>query len=194
MASVTLTTFMDYVVVSGTRKITLVRNAKTQYQREDDPRADFYKPLREGNIEMHKAGRDLSYLDSVLSRMTDAKKLTSYPKCIEGYAACLGDSTLTTPLARPRSGHPPDRGQSQTELLLTIDGEQYMVKLYFKADPIPRGAVAPMLRMVQVSIPKSTKAKPAILDLQHAKLHTRSQLDPSLDALLQAEAASLALL
>ena len=179
MASVTLTTFMDYVVASGTRKITLVRNAKTQYQREYDPRADFYKPLREGIIEMHKAGRDLSYLDRVLSRMTDAKKLTSYPKCIEGYAACLGDKHVDYSACTPKkwaSGGLEVR--VNPELLLTIDGEQYMVKLYFKADPIPRGAVAPMLRMVQVSIPKSTKAKPAILDLQHAKLHeepTRSE-------------------
>ena len=31
MASVTLTTFMDYVVAAGTRKLTCVRKAKKQY-------------------------------------------------------------------------------------------------------------------------------------------------------------------
>lgn len=195
MASVTLTTFMDYVVASGTRKITLVKNAKTQYKRGYDPRTDFYKPLREGIIEMHRDGYDLSHLDGVLSRMTDAKKLTSYPKCIEGYAACLEGKRVDYSVCKPKkwaSGGLEVR--VNPELLLTIDGEPYMMKLYFKADPIPRGAVAPMLRMIQLAIPRSTKAKPAILDLQHGKLHTRNQLDPTLDALLQAEAASFALL
>lgn len=37
MASVTLTTFMDFVVAAGTRKVTCVRKAKKQYGQGYDP-------------------------------------------------------------------------------------------------------------------------------------------------------------
>ena len=194
-ATVTLTTFMDFVVASGTRKITCVRRAKMQYEQGYDPRTDFYKPLREGIIEMHKRGRDISYLNDVLANVTDPKKITSYPKCIDGYRACLGDKSVEY---SPGKAH---KWQSDglvvrvnPEVMLVIDGQQYAVKLYFKADPLPLGAIAPMLRMIEASVPKTIRAKPTIIDLQHAKMHTRETLDPNLDALLAAEAASFAVL
>lgn len=195
MASVTLTTFMDYVVAAGTRKLTCVRKAKKQYGQGYDPRTDFYKPLREGIIEMHKQGFETSYLDEVLSRVTDPKKLTSYPKCIDGYCACLGDRPVEYSPYKPRKWESSGlEVRVNPELMLTIRRVRYAVKLYFKAEPIPQGAIAPMLRMIEMSVPKSLKAKPAIIDLQHSRMHTRNELDPSLDALLKAEAASFAVL
>lgn len=194
-AEVTLTTFMDFVVASGTKKITCVRDAKKQYDRGYDPRFDFYRPLREGIIEMHKKGREPSSLSNVLANLTDQKKISSYPKCIDGYCECLGNKPLDYTPSRTYKWH--SNGlvvRVNPEVILAIGGKPHAVKLYFKADPLPLGTIAPMLRMIEMSVPKTTRAKPTIIDLQHAKMYTREKLDPSLDALLAAEAASFTVL
>ena len=131
MDKVSLTYFVDFVLASGTPKLTVVRQFKTR----DDyaPQADFYKKLREGIVSFHAKGRPPSFLDGLLSGLADAKKAKAYPPLLAAYKKFLGKkghSWLQPPQGTWSSG-----GMDITlnpELGLKIKGQPTIIKLYFK--------------------------------------------------------------
>jgi hypothetical protein len=46
---------------------------------------DFYKPLREGIIEIHKTDGNKTALDALIFGLTNSKKKKNYPEAIAGY-------------------------------------------------------------------------------------------------------------
>lgn len=73
MINISLTDFIDYVSKVGTSKFTLVNHI---YSREEyQPAFDFWKPLREGIIDLHQNNKDKSELDKILNDLTDKKKI-----------------------------------------------------------------------------------------------------------------------
>lgn len=84
--NISMTPFVDFVVASGTPKLTAVKKAKAQYQSEYDPATDFYKPLRECIIDAAQQNLNgKETLDSVRSILVNlsARKSESYQECGE---------------------------------------------------------------------------------------------------------------
>lgn len=80
---ISLTDFVDFVCKAGSSKLTKVKQIK---KREDySPAQDFYKPLREGIIEVHKNDGEKKDLKRIIDSITDSKKIRNYTEAIEGY-------------------------------------------------------------------------------------------------------------
>jgi hypothetical protein len=79
MPEISLTEFVDFVIKSGTPKLTAVRHIKAMHADEYHPMRDYWKTLRDGIVEMHEQGQPKSALDDVVRRVTAANKRQNYP-------------------------------------------------------------------------------------------------------------------
>lgn len=64
--AISSTTFVDFLLATGTGKLTVVRRAKEQYGEPYDPRKDFWRGLRKGNVDMHETGAPPVTLDRLV--------------------------------------------------------------------------------------------------------------------------------
>ncbi|HEX8209125.1 MAG TPA: hypothetical protein VF584_02980 [Longimicrobium sp.] len=193
MPSLSLTDLVDVVSRSGTPKATKVAEIKNRapYQ----PATDFYKPLRDRLIELHKAGKGRSALAELLDGIHDQKKLTNYPDALEGYHKWWGKKAIQW-FDPPRNpyGHAGIEIAVNPELGLTIDGTRFVVKLYMKADPLSKLRVDLITVLMEVAL--RPKCEPgdqlALLDMRRAKLFTVSAPIPTTRAMVDAELAYVA--
>lgn len=190
MPTVSLTTFIDFVVASGTSRITRVRRAKERYLHPYDPAADFYKRVRNGIVEYHKSG---AALETVLEEVTDKKKRKIYPDCIKGYRKWMGRRQFKW----VQPAHPVlwESGKLMVrvnpELGLISGDDEYLIKLYFKADELSKSRVDTMLHLIQATLTQdSTPLRPGILDVQRGKLFEPTIEVAGTEVLLVGEAAA----
>jgi hypothetical protein len=75
------------------------------------------------------------------------------------------------------------------EIALTFNGQgPFMTKLHFSAGQVSKHLLTPLLRLIELTYPRSLAA---ILDVQEAKLHTGPTVRPDdLDMLLASEASA----
>lgn len=191
MEKVSLTYFVDFVLKSGTPKITGVKEYK---ERRDELSTDFYRPLRQAIIEMHKQGLPLAKLDEIARNEADEKRRKHYPLIIAGYRAFLAEG--------PKRYFDPPREtltlgplslDVNPELGLIIDGKPHAVKLYFRSEPLAPKRTALILSLLsQAFCEKNHEIIPAVLDMRTGKLHTHARMGGKVDLLLRGEAAAFA--
>lgn len=195
MHRLSLTDFVDIVSKSGTPKATNV--AKVKHRPGYEPATDFYKPLRDRIIDTHRNNLSLKNLEKLLSSLSDQKKLKNYPAVIEGYSTWCGKKTF-------KWFDPPSDFFSQhgiaisinPELGLVVNGQPYLIKLYFKSDPLTKNRIDIATHLMEVSLRKHCEAGEtmAILDVRCGKLFSPKVPIPSLSATLDAELAYIAAL
>jgi hypothetical protein len=167
-----LTDFVDVVSKSGSPKITKVKQIKNRSSYQ--PATDFYKPFREGLIQLHSAGKDRASLDQIVPKLSDDKKIANYPELVEGYKKWWGKKNI--------AWFDPPRGTYSSsgidisinpELGLKIDGKRVLVKLYNKAEPINqyRTDLVPLLMEVVLRPACQAGDAVALLDVRKGKLH-----------------------
>lgn len=195
MPNLSLTDLVDVVSKAGTPKATKVAEIKNRkpYQ----PATDFYKPFRDGLIELHQAGKDRKALGDLQKSLTDPKKITNYPDAIDGYRKWWGKKSLSW-FEPPRNlyGHAGIDVAINPELGLVVDGKRYVIKLYLKSDPLTKLRVDLITVLMEVALRQ--KCQPddvlAILDVRQGKLFTVSaQIKPT-KAVVDAELAYIAAL
>jgi len=193
MLEISLTDFVDFVISSGTPRVTKVRDLK--YRPAYDPRFDFWKPLREAIEDFHKTGRPLQWLQQRATGQTDRKKQARYPAAFEGYERFLGHRSMAwfKPPAAPWS----QSGVSvkvNPELGLKINGVPHVLKLYFKADKLSKNKVDVITHLMEVSLSQIAPKQAAmgIVDVPRGKLITPTVQVSGVAALLAGEAAALA--
>ena len=190
MPKLSLTDFVDVVASSGTPKANKVKQIKNRPQY--NPAFDFYKPLRDRIVETHKLANEKKYLDEILPVLTDKKKISAYPILIKAYKKWWGKKQLTwfDPPSAVFSDHGVDVSVNP-ELGLYINGEPYLIKLYFKSDKLSKTRVDPILFLLESQL--ASMANPgttmAVLDIRRSKLFTPTVQNPSLAAILSAELA-----
>ena len=191
MIKISLTDFVDYVSKVGTSKYTIVNkiNARDDYH----PAFDFWKPLREGIIELHKDRGDKKVLDDLLKSLTDKKKQNRYPLLIKQYKSFLGRKKIEwfdPPHKEWKEGNLSVR--LNPELGLEINGEYTVIKLYFKSDKLSQMKADLILLLMNEKFKKKDYKDVtfAVLDVANKKMFNSTKLGKAHMSLLEGEALS----
>lgn len=192
MNSFSFGSFVDFVLTSGTGKITQVRHLK---QGRDELFSDLYRPLREAIVDMHSKGLDTVVLDTLAETAIDPRERRIFPKLVGGYKKFLWQGKMTW-FEPPMRDYP--LGQISVrvnpEVGLLIDGRPHVIKLYFRGDPL-----SPQRTMVSNQLLANALSSTwpgtgfAVLDVRRARLFPYRP-KPEIGLLLKAEAASLSTL
>ena len=186
---VSLTHFADFICKSGTQKITKVKEIKKRNKDGYHPMKDFYKPLRERIIKMHKSGQSKEILDSLAAGQSDLKKRSSYPSAIQGYKKFLGKKNFKW-FSPPRelwfvnglsvSVNP--------ELGLKGYGGNNIIKLYFNSDLMALQRADIINHLMEMVLKHRGANTFAVLDVRRAKFIKAKKLNDEISLLLEAEA------
>ena len=93
MDRVSLTYFVDFVMKSGTPKLSVARDFKERDKYE--PFADFYKGIRGALGEAHKDPSPKKALDRYLASVQDENRRKVYPGIVKGYKRFLGRKSVS---------------------------------------------------------------------------------------------------
>ncbi len=190
---ISLTDFIDFVSRAGKSKQTKVKQIK-----ERDPYhpvTDFYKPLREGIIDIHRTGGTKPDLDGLLKGLTDEKKKRNYPIAIAGYKKFWGRKSLKwfePPFSHWQVGDVDIK--VNPELGLECDGKFWVIKLYLKADPLTKDKIGQILSLMEDQLRKKAPDDEilfCVLDVKNSKLFCNEDKDTSMLPLLKGEVLSL---
>ncbi|MFO0755208.1 MAG: hypothetical protein U0359_01850 [Byssovorax sp.] len=190
MNKISMTHFVDFVLKAGTPRLTTVRATKTT---RHDLLSDFYLPLREAMLDMHRSGKPISALRDHLAALEDERKKRIYPEIVKGYEKFLAATGAT--FFEPPAGTLKMGGLAiniNPEVGLEIGGVPHLVKLYFRGESLSARRVSITLDlMAQSGIAQRVPgAVLGVLDLRKAKLHTLGAANPRVSLLLRGEAAS----
>lgn len=196
---ISLTDFIGFVNKMGNAKLNHVKSIKDRPEYE--PYMDFYKPLREAILKLHKKGQKKEVLDTVLEGLTDEKKRRCYPELIAGYKKFLGRKKLEWI-------KPPKKDWKIGGVTITVNPEIgleekkkngssnfYIVKLYFKDDALKKAQADQILTLMEMQLRSKVnepEIKFAILDIRRSKLHIKQDQELKELPLLKGEANSFA--
>ena len=193
MPQLSLTDFVDIVSKSGRPKATKVRQVK---ERPDyEPAFDFYKPLREHLVEIHRAGQGRAAASEVLPTLSDPKKIRAYTELVDGYKKWWGRKTL--------EWFTPPRGVYSSggieiivnpELGLKINGQRHVIKLYLKSDALSAFKVEVITDLLEYQLrPKIAPTDHfAVLDVRESKLFAEAPRPVTSLPIVNAEIAYIA--
>lgn len=190
MEKISLSYFVDFVLKAGTPKLTGVREFK---ENRDEVYTDFYKPIREAIIDMHRSGLSDRTLDHFLASLRDERRRRIYPTIVEGYRKFLASGKIKW-IEPPLGSYPVGDVEINInpELGLEINGVPHVIKMYFRGEALSAKRVSVTLNLITSSLagaaPQGTVF--AMLDVRKAKLHTLKAPNPRLALLLRGEAAS----
>lgn len=189
--NVSLTYFVDFVLKSGTPKLTVVETFK---DRPDyHPVADFYKPLRDRLVEVAQGSLDAAGLVAWAGTV-DRKKKAAYVEAAAGFKKFIGrkQHTWSPP---PKSNYVlgPISINVNPEIGFTLAGQEHAVKLYLKDEPLAKNRAQVILCLMDhaLSDPNRTRTF-GVLDVRKGRLHAASSSTSGLAALLAGEASSFA--
>ena len=193
--AISLTRFIDFVVKSGSPKLTSVRDTKKQLLEGYSPATDFYKQLREAMVAMHRDGDPIFRLEQFVEGMEDGDRRQNFIICTNGYKKFFGPRRKFQWFEPPRAEW--DHGRIvvrvNPELGLVIDDVPHVIKLHFKPDEPNRRELNTILHLMRTAFElESVENVYAVLDVRRGKLFCESKYDPSLTFLLKGEGESFA--
>jgi hypothetical protein len=188
---ISLTDFIDYISKVGTTKFTKVKEIKNRDPYH--PAFDFWKPLREKIIEIHKESKNKNVLDEVMDILTDKNKINLYPNLIAQYKTFLGKKNIEW-IDPPFTDWTMNdlRIKINPEIGLFINDKPYIIKLYFKSEPLSKSKADIILLMMNENLKKEDfkDATFAVLDICKKRLYENCSLNNSHVSLLEGEALS----
>lgn len=188
---ISLTDFIDYVSKVGTTKFTKVKEIKNRDPYH--PAFDFWKPLREKIIEIHKENKNKNLLDEVINGLTDKSKVNLYPNLITQYKSFLGKKKIEWIEPPFTDWKMSDlRIKINPEIGLFINDKPYIIKLYFKSEPLSKSKADLILLMMNENLKNGDfiDANFAILDISKKKLYENCSLNSMHISLIEGEALS----
>lgn len=193
MPQISLTDFVDIVSKSGRPKATKVLYVKERPEYE--PAFDFYKPLREHIVEIHKSKQDKKKLVELLSTLNDSKKLKNYPRLIDGYKKWWGRKDLEW-FNPPRDVYSVNGFEIivNPELGLVVNGRRHIIKMYFKTDALSALRTEIITELMEYQLRgKVTQGDVfSVLDLRNYKIFSAKPGATSSIPLVNAEIAYIA--
>lgn len=190
---ISLTSFIDFVHKTGTTRITLIRKLKSEYGRDYERVTDFWRLLRNAIIKIHKDELPVSYLNHVIQGISNKTKLNNYPARIDNFKKWRGRKKIKWIGARTKIWKFDNLAiRVNPELGLNINGENYILKLYFKQKKLSRITSATILHLIdKSSTGNRDKFISGILDLSAGKLITlKNKNKNDIESLLRGEASA----
>ncbi|WP_375576186.1 hypothetical protein, partial [Paracidovorax oryzae] len=151
MYDISLTDLVDVVSKSGSPKATKVNQIKNR--KPYHPATDFYKPLRDGLVKVHKEGLERKSLANIRSSIQDPKKIVNYNNALNGYHKWWGKKIISW-FEPPRNnyGHAGVNVAINPELGLIIDNQSYVIKLYLKDEPLSKLRIDLATVLMEISL------------------------------------------
>lgn len=146
---ISLTSFLDYLAATGVSKIPRVRAVKRQYCGAYNPAQDYYRPLREAVMSLHRDRSDLTEVRRVVDTGPSSRR-SNYEACLTGYQGWLGRKEIQ--VLEPGGGDWQHNGitvRVNPELHLVVNGWPYLLKLYWKAKPVSKRQLDSTLHLMQ---------------------------------------------
>lgn len=187
---ITATTYIDFLLSNGLTRVRRVREARRMYEAGYAQGIDYYRPLREGIISMHRAGGDVAVLEDILEDALP-RKHSNYQECIDGYRKFMKDKTIVWE-RKPKSqiwSHAGLNVVINPELRMVLDGRPYRVKLYLKGDRLTQRRADLLIALLHEG-GYDGSANLAIVDVRRARLFTQKRSSPDFGLLLRSEALS----
>lgn len=187
---ISATTYIDFLSATGTTRLAVVRDALRQYGEPYEQRRDFYRPVREGIIALHRSGRDRSALSALIEPVDD-RRTAHVRACVEGYQRWLGKKLIVW-VRRPKPV-PWQSGELRVhvnpELGIAVNGVRHFVKLYLKGKLFSQKRANLLIHLVSKAVP-DLSVTPAMLDVRRAKLYAQTASPRDLEIILRSEAFS----
>ena len=151
MYDISLTDLVDVISKSGSPKATKVNQIKNR--KPYHPATDFYKPLRDGLVRLHKEGLERNSLANIRSSIQDPKKILNYNNALNGYHKWWGKKTISW-FDPPRNNysHAGVDVAINPELGLIIDNQRYVIKLYLKDEPLSKLRIDLATVLMEISL------------------------------------------
>lgn len=189
---VSLTTFIDFTAANGTSRTGVVSRAKKQAD-DYEPAADFYRGIRNAIIDTLRDNEDK---DTIITAADTAypRRVKHYRACADGFVRWWGRKDISwIESPNPATWSSGDlEVRINPELLVDIDGEVNLIKMYFKAQPISKRRIDATLHLLKSTWISSEADKVGVLDVRRGKLFTPPIHTPNIDAYLIGEAAAFA--
>ena len=189
---ISLTDFIDFAMMSGSKKLTKVKQIKNRgdYGYEKD----YYAPLRESIQRMHRQGEHKKSLEDILTDELHESKRKNYPDMIRGYQKFLGRKN-TDWQKPPRAvwQHEELAVKLNPELYLLVDDEPTVIKMHFRKDEqLSKDKICSIIHLMENEMAKlvDNQAIFGVLDVKRGKLFTDDKRKNNLMPLIEAEAKS----
>ena len=167
---ITLTQFIEILSRTALNKAKKVRAVKKQAEEPYFPAADCYKMLRDAIQNSSDRAEVTGSLLRLGQTIRDDSRLSRYPVLISGYLKWLGRKQIASQRILPRTyKHGNATLAVNPELRMTINGQDHLVKLYFK-EPLLQRAEAQLVCSVIAHVYQEPLSY-AVLDVQRGRLH-----------------------
>lgn len=189
MINITQTDYIDFISKSGISKLTKVKALVNRP--EYHPSFDFYKKLRDEIIDTLKLGKKKTDLLNLVSQVPDRKKHQRYQHLIERFTRFLGRKKIQWFNPPSTAWSYKDLGiKMNPELGLDINGEKFIIKLYFKDTPLKKKDIKVLLWMMTQSLCEGIFKgyKCALLDIEKGKIFEYEEDESSIISLVEGEA------
>jgi hypothetical protein len=193
MISISLTEFVDFVIKSGTPKLTVVKTIKKLHRDGYHPSKDYYRKLRDGIVDMHRNGKPITALDTLCASIFEKSKKFNYPIMASAYKKFVGRKQYAW-------FEPPRTTWNHGDLVVNInpelgldDGVERAIKLYFKRDALGKREIDVITHLMSIASPRPKATRQyCVLDIRQMKLIAGGAIDSAITSLLQGEALSFA--
>lgn len=187
MPTIPLSRFIDFTVAQGSARVRAVAAAKKKYE----PQSDFYKRIRTATVRQFEEGWDATKFRKTVQKISTPHKAEHFEECRAGLAKWAKNKTISATQAPNKVWSASGLDiQVNPELRMVVDGEKFVVKLYFSAPSLSRARRDHMLYLLEEAAPAGQTA--AILDIRRSRLMPAPKARRKLGPLLAAEAGAFA--
>ena len=170
MPQLCLADLVDVVSRTGEQKARKLLEIKKRPKY--DPKADFYKRIRETIVECHEKGLGKEHIHTDLGDLKDKKKRNHYPAVASAYESWWGRKRVNWFV--PRASTWKSQGVEVSvnpELGLNINGFDYLIKLYFKRSRLESRQAQIVTHVMRQALAKHhPDAQMSVLDIRSGKL------------------------
>lgn len=191
---VPMTTFTDYVLTPGGRRITLVRQQINQLAVEYNPGRDFYRPVNLAIEEGIKFRTGTTPLDGAVQSARDiaARHFKAIADGVAPFVRRAQKADLTK-VGRWGWRQPSVTIRINPDFALRYPGgEVQIVKLYLKEHQLDRFHADALLRLIEYALPHlGTAGTPVVVEARRGKIwKPNPKANARLDEFLRSEALS----